>query len=340
MVSHRENSFDILRHVGALLVIYGHSFVLVNSTYIPAFFGMGVHTLGVKIFFVISGYLISQSWLRDTSLKRYFSRRFLRILPALVFCVVATAFVLGPIVSKMSSREYFGNLQTYRYLKNAAFHINYALPGVFEGNPHKAVNGSLWTLPVEMAAYIMCPLVLIFKNKFLLKITVILITIFSIIFDQITRGTPLNEHTIIYATSIIHANSLIVYFWIGCSISVLKLDRFFNSQIALILTFFMLCVPPYSPSYSFFLYFIIPYITLTFGTMKHAKIFSFFKRGDISYGLYLWAYPVQQVLISLNQSMNNPMVLFFASTIFTAFLALISWLVVEKPMLKFKPKTP
>src|SRR5579871_1464824 len=92
----RLNNFDHVRLFGALLVIYGHAYPL-TGTVIPGFAANGVATIGVKIFFSISGYLVAQSWLRDPNIVRFFTRRALRIFPALIAVVLLSTFVLGPI---------------------------------------------------------------------------------------------------------------------------------------------------------------------------------------------------------------------------------------------------
>src|SRR5947208_1034364 len=91
----RENNFEQLRLFAAVLVVYGHSYALTGAQ-APGFAANSVSTLGVKIFFCISGYLVAQSWIRDPSLPRYLTRRALRIFPALAVVVLVSTFLLGP----------------------------------------------------------------------------------------------------------------------------------------------------------------------------------------------------------------------------------------------------
>jgi peptidoglycan/LPS O-acetylase OafA/YrhL len=335
----RDNSYDLLRLFGSLLVLYGHSFVLAGSAYVPGFLGSSVHTVGVKIFFVVSGYLITQSWLRDPHIGRYFQRRLLRILPAFVVCVFLTVFVMGPLVTSRSFAEYFSDPATYRYLSNAGFYINYYLPGFFEGNVSAAVNGSLWTLPVEMAAYIACPIVLFIPNRIVVRIAVCLALVGSIYYDQAGRSVPPQDHIVFYATSLYYANQLLVYFWIGCFVSIFSLDKFINLQGALLLFFVVLAIPPYFKIQLYLPYLVIPYLTLALGNAKLSPAFTWVKKGDISYGLYLWAYPVQQIVVSSGITNNNPIMVFLVSTFFTAILATGSWFLIERPALALKPKS-
>src|SRR5262249_31135441 len=142
-----QNNFDTLRLIAAFLVVYGHSYPLTGNPQ-PSFAGNGVATIGVKIFFVISGYLVALSLLRDGNLVRFLIRRSLRILPVLGFVVLLTVAVLGPILTGTTLVGYFKSPLIALYLANIALYINYFLPGMFEHNiyPH-AVNGSLWSLP-------------------------------------------------------------------------------------------------------------------------------------------------------------------------------------------------
>src|SRR5581483_536908 len=158
--SAHHNIFDFVRLIGAALVIYGHAFVLTGSAP-PAFLGNGVHTIGVKIFFVVSGYLVAQSWLRDRNLVRFVCRRVLRIFPALAAVVLLTVAVLGPVMTSLPLAAYFSAPAVPLYLRNILLYINYGLPGVFLHNTYpSAVNGSLWSLPAEVSLYLLTPLML------------------------------------------------------------------------------------------------------------------------------------------------------------------------------------
>ena len=103
-------------------------------------------------FFAISGFLVTASLLKR-GLVDYTISRALRIYPALAVCVFATVFILGPALTRLSLSEYFSHPTTWNFLTNALLFMNmvWTLPGVFESNVLPAVNGSLWTLPVEVS---------------------------------------------------------------------------------------------------------------------------------------------------------------------------------------------
>lgn len=157
----RTNNFDALRLLAATVVVYGHAFPLTKTAQV-VILGNSVESLAVKVFFVISGYLISESWLRDPQINRFLIRRALRIFPALIVVVLLSVLVLGPLATTLSIAGYFGNISVLMYLKNIFLYPVYYLPGVFQSNPYPiAVNGSLWSLPVEFSMYLLTPLLLL-----------------------------------------------------------------------------------------------------------------------------------------------------------------------------------
>jgi len=149
------NNLDAVRLAAAWLVLYGHAFIFLGLPE-PLFLSwLPLGPLGVLIFFTISGYLVSQSWARDPSLPRFLARRALRIFPALAVCTLLSVLVLGPLLTTLPLADYFASPHTVGYLRNIALYIGYYLPGVFEHNRvANAVNGSLWSLPVEFAMYL------------------------------------------------------------------------------------------------------------------------------------------------------------------------------------------
>ena len=163
----RKNNFDVLRLAAATLVLISHSFVVVGAN--EPFVGhWPLGTLGVEIFFAISGFLVAKSWFAQPRLGAFAVKRGLRIVPALAVIVLALALVLGPALTEGSLGTYFHSSQTYTYpVDNVAAtvsggtvrHVALDLPGVFTSNPDHSVDKSLWTLPIEVRAYIALALV-------------------------------------------------------------------------------------------------------------------------------------------------------------------------------------
>jgi peptidoglycan/LPS O-acetylase OafA/YrhL len=159
-----KNNFDSLRILAALAVVASHSFPLSYGSNqqepIHRLSGgqTNAGTIAVSVFFIISGYLITQSFERSRGVRTFLISRALRLLPGLAMVLIVLAFVIGPIVSAVSVHEYFCSWQPYRFvaINLSLFDTAYNLPGVFLGNPWPdAVDGSLWTLRYEARCYLM-----------------------------------------------------------------------------------------------------------------------------------------------------------------------------------------
>ncbi|WGV19182.1 acyltransferase family protein [Pseudomonas putida] len=161
----RDNNFLIIRLLAATAVVVGHSFALsylecLGCTDPALLLGMPVpvHSLGVEVFFMVSGFLIAASGERNSARDFYLARA-LRILPGLLVCLLLMAFVLGPVVTSLPLAEYFAKGQVYKYVYSPLLifkDAQFVLPGVnFTPRFHGvSVNGSLWTIPLEMRMYL------------------------------------------------------------------------------------------------------------------------------------------------------------------------------------------
>src|ERR1700709_1388296 len=109
----------------------------------------------LPMFFALSGFLIASSLARSASLTQFILFRALRLLPALTVVVFVTMLLRGPLLTSDTAREYFTSREFISYLGNIAGRAQYGLPGVFSHNPRAGIiNGSLWTIPVEVWCYL------------------------------------------------------------------------------------------------------------------------------------------------------------------------------------------
>jgi peptidoglycan/LPS O-acetylase OafA/YrhL len=152
-----KNNFDLIRLLAAIGVLVSHAFSLAGAGE-PMIAGVTVGTLGVYVFFVISGYLILKSWTFDPRVSAFLVKRCLRIFPGLLGAVLFTALVVGPLSTSHTLSSYFTDPQTAQFIGGALvlFAPQGTLPGVFAHNPFGGViNGSLWSLTYEFALYLM-----------------------------------------------------------------------------------------------------------------------------------------------------------------------------------------
>lgn len=110
----RNNNIGVLHFIAALFVMYGHQCAL-SGLPVPVLFGTGIQTIGVKIIFILSGYLITQSlWnIKGSKLhvtRTYLGKRLSRIYPELIGCLFVSAFIIGPLFTNLTQYEYWNNI--------------------------------------------------------------------------------------------------------------------------------------------------------------------------------------------------------------------------------------
>ena len=346
LADHPENAFDFLRFVAAFSVLYSHSFALLGLPEPFLIFSFPAANLGVYAFFVISGFLVCQSWDRDPSLGRFAARRGLRLLPGLFVAVCFTVFVIGPLMTTLPVAQYFGTAGTWAYLlSNAGLSGGqYVLPGVFETNPYPgAVNGSLWTLRYEAILYIAVAIIGVTTRRTYLRWACLtLLTVFALGWcvskalgvDTYTIGLPFTTITFDWMALAVFST----FFFAGSSLYALR-----GSVQLSILAALLLALPCMFASNIFwatlFMWVFLPYAILVFAFRAPAIFRRFGKRGDCSYGIYVYAFPVQQVVTYYAVKIGAGWFPVFAvSSIATVILAGLSWHYVERPALGWKAR--
>lgn len=331
-----KNNLNIVRFIAAGMVLYSHSYSLLGLRE-PLFLSwMPLGPLGVFIFFIISGYLISESWDRDAHFSRFFYRRLLRIIPGLVICTLLTVFILGPLLTTLSLKDYFTNPHTRGYFQNIILHIVYYLPGVFEHNRiPNAVNGSLWSLPVEFIMYIILALVgVLHGNRWCIASLAIISAIVSLLWAQVSQ-----EMLVFYNFDLRQAFLCGTYFWIGACIHKFELKKNLTLSAGMLALIIMLCLEPWTKYLSMASWVLLPIVVLSFGFAYSPWLNRLSNNGDYSYGVYIYAFPVQQTIVYLwpNINIGAYMIICF---VITLLLAILSWHLVEKRALLLKPRNP
>ena len=321
-----NNNFDFLRIFAALLVVFSHSYALTGyGSNEPFYILNGITTLGrmgVVIFFVVSGYLITKSWQNHPSSSQFFWNRFLRIVPGLVGVTLFSVFFIGPLVTNLSIFDYFQNMLTWKYLTNIfVFNINYNLPGVFVNNPYpNAVNGSIWTLPVEFGMYILIFIIGFFGRLNKRSLVVLLFLFATLIF---LKGVSPVNYTLLFS----------LFFVIG-AIYQLQKGIIFNLKVSLLL--FILWIASFqTPFFMLTSIICLPYIILYIGNKSSYPFNKISKYGDFSYGLYIYAFPVQQTIAYFIHGISA-IAMFMLSLLLIFPLAILSWKLIESKALGYK----
>jgi peptidoglycan/LPS O-acetylase OafA/YrhL len=334
----RKNNFTIIRIILAWLVLYGHGFPIQNIDGIRdplnrLFQGSTwIGDIAVNGFFAISGFLVTASFVKRGPID-YIISRILRILPALFVCILASVFLLGPMLTSSNLDVYFSKPETYKYLSNVfpfSPNIVWTLPGVFEENARNAINGSLWTLPIELRCYLLLALVGffgIFKDRRIANTFILVIFLFSIYFFA---KIPLLG----IGVNIDWARPSL-FFLLGVFFYVNRRNVLFDIRLAfLAMILIMFSFGKRWFSYTFSLAFVYLIFYMAYATKF---IDTDGKIGDLSYGIYIYAWPVQQLVAKMFPSIK-PFGNTILSSIVVAFIAFLSWHYIEKPALNLKKK--
>jgi peptidoglycan/LPS O-acetylase OafA/YrhL len=335
------NNFNILRFIAASTVLYQHSYPLYGSSSGSYFAGI---VNAVAVFFVISGFLITKSWQNRLDIPRYLKSRFFRIVPGLFVCLLFTILVIGPICTSFSLKEYFSERETYRYfLRNITFNARFFLPGVFDDNPYqRAVNGSLWTLPIEVFCYLGVVgfgLLNIFRKKHILPIITVLII--ACYFCILRNPDPSFLH---YVPKFLKARYSLLYvghFLVGANFFLYYKEIKPQLKQSYALLALGLYLYPNSNEYLKIItqFIAFPYLVIYLAfciNFKFSFLRNFGNKYDLSYGMYIYAFVVQQTIMHFFASKITLPMFFISAYFITSILAFLSFVIVEKPFLRLK----
>lgn len=319
----RENNFDFIRFIAATMVILTHAFTLGKSDL------RYTGDAGVIIFFVTSGFLITQSFERSKNIGKFVKARFLRIYPALFFVTLFTILVIGPLATTVSLNEYFTSSKTWFYLtRMTAFTPDIHLPGVFQNSVKPfadAINSPLWTIKYEIICYFLVGALGFFgilKNKVI--ISLFIANIIFHFFPTEQFGKTINDIA-----------NLSYPFLIGMIFYKYR-NAIKHSLLLFVLSILMVVLSIYLGYFNAIFPLFGGYAIFYLVFSPSIKFHNFAKYGDFSYGLYIFAFPIQQLLLYYFENDMSPLQNFFYSFPLALIMAAISWHFIEKPSLKLK----
>jgi peptidoglycan/LPS O-acetylase OafA/YrhL len=360
--------FDLLRVGLALTILYGHCFLIagegppapnlgsiaaqgtLNAATTPTNWGPVVweylHQLRLMLvlnhvdsrfanillpmFFALSGFLVTGSAFRTKSLRSFLTFRCLRIVPALFTEVFLSAIFLGPLLTVYPLNQYFFDQKFFAYFGNIVGRVRYELPGLFLSNPWpEVVNGNLWTLPPEFYCYLIIAAMiisgllfhrLVFSILFVITTCVLIISNLYFGFEEGLRSSPL----------------IVYYFFCGCFMYHWREHLPFNLGLFVLsvaaVYYHFVSADRYILVFPFF----VAYVTIYLGLVKFPRI-ALFQRGDYSYGIYLYGFPIAQALVVVFPQLRGHGIWVILTTFTATFaFAAASWHLVEKPTLSLK----
>jgi len=324
-----RNNFDVLRFFAAVLVLFSHSFPLATvARNEPIALWTNGQTDGgkiaVSVFFILSGFLITASWNGKRNIREFLIARTRRIFPGLAVMLVVTT-IFGAFVTSSASVDYWYSALEY-FIKNLTIYKGKeSIVGVFEFNPYGSViNGSLWTLRHEFSCYL---LIAFFGAIGYLRPFQTWVLWLICIFLVIYQPLHINFFKEFAPLGVWFISGALAYFYKDVAIKLPGLLVGFITIICLFVSGFGLMAASPVVAYLLIRLCYIPGVFSNFG-----------KYGDFSYGIYIYAFPVQQFVVYLvTKSILSPMdwwVVFGVSFPITFCFAVASWYLVEKRFLK------
>ena len=330
-----NNNFGAIRLAMALAVLVSHSYWLVTgqTTAEPLHSWTG-HSLGehaVQVFFFLSGVVVARSLFTHRSLLDYAISRIARIFPALIVCVLLTAIVLGPIATSLPPALYFTDTGLPLYIaKTLSLSTGSApLPGVFTTNPApNYVNLSLWTLKYEVICYgLLAAFGLVYMRFPALKnlLTAALAVLVAVIFI----GTPKPLETY---TALDNIRYFVLYFSTG-TLAYLLRDRIVLTWLALPPLFFIFAMALGTRFAELSTALCLGYATLLVAALPLTSVRRLTNAEDYSYGIYIFACPIQQLLAAQLPG-ASPLANSLLALGVVLPLSILSWRLIERPAMQ------
>lgn len=332
-----KNNFGLLRLVFAVLVIVSHSYELIDGNRarepLTLIFGTySVAEIAVAGFFIVSGYLIAQSYTASMSVPAYLSKRVLRIYPAYIAASLCCIVLVGPLGGADLAALSIDNWATviFRILTLQTP----KLPNVFAGQHYPSLDGSMWTIAYEFRCYLLLPILgycALLRGKIILPLASILWigAMVSTIYWPTARFGPLVGSVgetlrltalfltgalfFLYRHRIVYANEFAAFAALGLVIAM------FDHWLA-------------GPALAAFGGYLVFWFAFLPNTPRLNAINSTL---DLSYGIYLYAWPLQMLLIRHVPGIL-PVTLILLATLGSTLLAYFSWTFIEQPAMNQK----
>ena len=332
----KANNFDHLRLLLALGVFFFHLSELTQIATFQFFKSIISPSVAVHLFFIISGFLIFMSYENSSSLKSYLNKRMRRIAPAYV-SVVFLLFLTLSILSTLSFQEYFSSSGSWQYLFFNLITLNFlqtSLPGVFTENYIQAVDGSLWTIKVEVAFYLSVPFIAYFYRWLKPTLLLSIIFILSALYHTV-MGALAHEYQSSFLLMLQHQLPGQMLFFSGGALLYYLYPYFQKFQhllfIFAVIIFIMQHYIPSYPLYALSLSVIAIYLATVVPYLRNIS-----KHGDLSYGIYIWHFPLIQIFIAIGLFSTHIWFTFVLLITIVLLLAWLSWHFIEKPFLSKK----
>ena len=346
-----QNNFDLIRLLAAVQVAFNHAIGFMDTNISEGFSAFLKFTYifpGVPIFFFISGFLISRSYENNPSLKEYSQNRILRLYPALIICVLTSCILIsisGYLNTPAAAGAGFGDMFLLFLAKTTI--VQFYNPEFMRGYGDGVLNGSLWTIAVELQFYVMIPVLYklfgLAKENYSNKKLLILIAVFFVINRVYSYGFFGSPDDVLNKLIGVSFLPWIYMFLIGVLV-----QKNFDAFHAFVQGRFL----PFFISYCIFGLLLMP-LELELGNNVSVILFiplvlvilsaaysgthlsnQLLNKNDISYGIYIFHMPIINFMLfhGMTGSLGYPILAMAATVV----IAIISWRRIERPSLKLK----
>jgi peptidoglycan/LPS O-acetylase OafA/YrhL len=316
-----------MRLVLAIMVMLGHSPELIDGNrqreWLTCIFGtLSLGELAVDCFFLLSGYLIMKSWHDQPRPWPFLKKRLLRIYPGFIVASIICAVVVGPLGSLPST--YFEQFQGFDFFRGLVLLEMPAIPSVFEGTKYSVVNGAMWTISKEFECYLF---VLVAGVAGVLRVRHFCLVLTLISFALLAWFRLVNEPVIDLRLASCFLSGACYYTYRDR----IRLTGVLAVDAAAATVLFM-----FSWRAAEIVLISVGAYAMFFAAHKRSSLLSRFNRlPDVSYGVYLYGWPIQKLLLWSHPAMP-PWMLFALATPAALIMGIGSWYCVEKPALRFK----
>jgi len=333
-----DNNFDGVRLILAIIILFSQAYALNSNESDPIsllFTYEYSGTLAIWGFLVISGFLSAKS-LEYLSITRFLISRFLRFYPAFVCVILIESLIVAPWFYQGLLSEYFQHWFWAHMSNLQIWGQNPGVPNVFQNLHHPVINGALWTLSLGISFIV---ILIVFSSLSLKPYIYIVIFLASIggvfALKYFDIGYMSSQPTVLKGITVYAFLNYSVYFWAGvCIWKLRELVDYSLGGVALVLM--VLFAGNQSFLSPLILALSLPYLVMyaalssDFGS-KLKKVV-----GDLSFGVFLYSYPVVNIIVSLTEGKVSNGSVFVLAMGVTMVLAYISWHTIEKPCIALK----
>ena len=321
--------FDSLRLLAAIAVIYSHAFVIVGpargARSLPLKITYNLAEYGVYTFFILSGFLLARSLTAKPDPISYTINRALRILPGFIFYSLVIGLLVGPLFTSAGASVYFSDIQTSGFFRWGLDSLSdMTLPGLYAyaGEYSTVVNGSLWSLHYEALSYVLLLMLwLLLRSCDAVAAAFACLSVAVLASPLLAVQLQSIAHTVPYFAGGVAMNSLHARFGVNSRGAAISLGAFLLSAL--------FGAP--SLAYAVFGAYLIVFIG-----ERPSPISPLVRRvGDLSYGLYLFGWPAEQIVVQYTGT-ASPWLVFVASTAIAALFAGVSFHMIEKHAMKWR----